>query len=448
MRSRLANFWEMLSSSLWFVPAMMTVAAFALAIAGIAVDDRVIRQSGWTYGGGPEGAREVLSAIASSMITVAGVAFSVTIVALTLASQQFGPRLLRNFMRDRGNQVVLGTFIGTFTYSLIVLRTIRSEGSEFVPQLSVTVSIALALASLGVLIYFIHHVAVSIQAPKVIAMVAEDLTEGIDRLFPEKLGRPVGAAEQDLRPELVADFLRAAQTIPCPRTGYLQSIENDRLTEFATENNLVFLLPCRPGDFLIEGGKLIHVKPGVEKEVVEKIQDCFILGDERTHLQDIQFTIHQLVEVAVRALSPGVNDPITAINCIERLAAALCRLAQRAMPSAYRYDDEGRLRILVAKPVRFGELVDGAFNLIRQHARSSAAVTLRLLEAIILIAEHAQREEDRAALSKQAVMIERGSHDGLREECDREEVQERFRKAMLALQEHAWRELAGRSAVR
>ena len=447
MKSRLENIWETLSSSLWFVPATMTVLASALAFGGIALDDR-LAEGGWTYGGGPEGAREVLSAIASSMITVAGVTFSITIVALTLASQQFGPRLLRNFMRDRGNQVVLGTFIATFTYSLIVLRTIRSDGTEFVPHLSVTLGIALALASLGVLIYFIHHAAVSIQAPEVIAMVAADLTEGIDRLFPETLGRPPAEAEHDFRPEAVGRFEREAETIPCPATGYLQSIENDRLMALADENNLVFLLPCRPGDFMIEGNKLIHVKPCADEKIADKVQDCFIFGDERTHLQDIQFTIHQLVEVAVRALSPSINDPITAINCIDRLAAALCRLARRSMPSAYRHDDQGRLRILVARPVRFGELVDGAFNLIRQHARSSAAVTLRLLEAIILVAERAQREEDRAALFNQARMIERGSHDGLPEERDRQEVQERFRQAVLALQERGWGEVMGRSAVR
>lgn len=448
MKSRLENFWDTLSSSLWFVPATMTLSALALAIGSVAVDELVLKDSGWTYGGGPEGAREVLSAIASSMITVAGVAFSITIVALTLASQQFGPRLLRNFMRDRGNQVVLGTFIATFTYSLIVLRTIRSGGTEFVPQLSVTLGIALALASLGVLIYFIHHSAVTIQAPEVIATVAEDLTDAIDRLFPEKLGRPAAAGEDDLRPEVARQFEREAQKILCSESGYLQSIDNDRLMALAVENDLQFLLPCRPGDFMIEGQKLIYVKPETDENTTGKVQSCFIFGDERTHLQDIQFTIHQLVEVAVRALSPSTNDPITAINCIERLAAALCQLARRSMPSAYRQDDHGQLRILVARPVRFDEAVDGAFNLIRQHARSSAAVTLRLLEAIIWIAEHVQREEDRAALFNQAVMIERGSHDGIPEERDRQEVQERFRQAVVALQERAWRDVMGRSAAR
>lgn len=449
MKSRLANLWETLSASLWFVPSLLTLFAVGLAFAAIGLDDAIRQGSEWAYGGGPEGAREVLSAIASSMITVAGVAFSVMIVALTLASQQFGPRLLRNFMRDRGNQVVLGTFIATFTYSLMVLRTIRSNGSEFVPQVSVTLAMVLALASLGVLIYFIHHAAVTIQAPAVIAMVAEDLTQGIDKLFPEALGRPPADGGQDLTPEFAGEFERGAESIPCRETGYLQSVENDRLMALASENDLTFLLPYRPGDFIIEGNDLIQVKPSgrIDQELADQLCRCFILGDERTHLQDIEFGIYQLVEIAVRALSPGINDPITAMNCIDRIAAALCRLAQRSMPAAYRYDDDHRLRVIVARPVRFDEVIEAAFDMIRQYGRSSGPVTLRLLDAIALIAKRVQREGDRTALFNQAVMIERGTHEGLPEERDRQEVQDRFRRTILALQERAWRDLTGRTAA-
>jgi uncharacterized membrane protein len=301
-----------------------------------------------------------------------------------------------------------------------------------------------------VLIYFIHHAAVTIQAPEVIAMVAEDLTQGIDRLFPEALGRPPTEGEHDLKPEFTGEFERVAEAIPCRETGYLQSIGNDRLMGLASENDLIFLLPCRPGDFIIEGNDLMQVKPSgrIDPELADQLCKCFILGDERTHIQDIEFSIHQLVEIAVRALSPGINDPITAMNCIDRLAAALCRLAQRSMPSPYRYDDDDRLRVIVARPVRFNEVVAGAFDMIRQYGRSSAPVTLRLLDAIGLIAKRVQREGDRTALFNQAVMIERGSHEELSEERDRKEVQERFRTTILALQERAWRELTGRSAAR
>ena len=194
MKTKLINLWEALHTSFWFLPALMTFAAIGLSFATIALDwvvqESLLKRVALVWIGGIEGARQLLSTIAGSMITVAGVVFSITIVVLALASSQFGPRLLRNFMRDRGNQVVLGTFIATFTYCLLVLRSIHGgDGTPFVPYISVSLGIALALVSVAVLIYFIHHVSVIIQAPTVIAMVAAELEDGIERLFPEKLGQ-------------------------------------------------------------------------------------------------------------------------------------------------------------------------------------------------------------------------------------------------------------------
>lgn len=436
MTTHLKNVWESLTSSLWFVPSIMTFLALCLAFASIALDDALSGTIGWAYGGGPEGARDLLAAIAASMITVAGVAFSVMIVALTLASQQFGPRLLRNFMRDTGNQIVLGTFIATFTYCLIVLRTIRSAESEFVPHVSVTLAIVFALASLGVLIYFIHHAAVSIQAPELIAMVANDVETGIKRLFPEKLGRPAQEDEEKLSERSLRDFEAHGRAIPAATTGYVQSIANDSLMAVAQQNDLVLLLKCRPGDFIIDGEELAKVRPEdrVDEEVTGKIQRAFVYGNQRTHLQDLEFSLQQLVEVAVRALSPGVNDPFTAINCIDRIAAALSLLAQRSFPSPFRHDEKGNLRV-IAKPVQFVEVLDAAFDPIRAYGRSSALVTLRLLEAISRITKRVTRERDLAALFNQALVIERGSREGLPEERDREAVKERFGQMVLTLQE-------------
>jgi uncharacterized membrane protein len=435
MKAWLKHMWEALSSSLWFVPSVMTLVALGLALGSVALDDALPGSTEWAYGGGPEGAREVLGAIAASMITVAGVAFSITIVALTLASQQFGPRLLRNFMRDRGNQVVLGTFIATFTYCLIVLRTIRSSGTEFVPHISVTSAILLALASLGVLIYFIHHAAVSIQAPEVIALVANDLDHAINRLFPEKLGYPPEENDDQSAREIAKDFDQQADTIASMRSGYLQSIDNNQLMKIATENDLVLRLEHRPGDFVIKGNELVKVRPRgrANDELAGKITDAFILGTQRTHMQDVEFSVHQLVEVAVRALSPGVNDPFTAVTCIDRLGAALCLLAQRSIPSPFRFDAKHQLRV-IARAVTFSGVVNAAFNQIRQYGRSSASVTIRLLEAITLIGKCTLKQEDRVALLQQAVMIERGSYEGLPEERDRQDIQRRFRKAVEALQ--------------
>jgi uncharacterized membrane protein len=361
------------------------------------------------------------------MITVAGVSFSVMIVALTLASQQFGPRLLRNFMRDTGNQIVLGTFIATFTYCLIVLRTIHGTEPEFVPQVSVTVAMVLALASLGVLIYFFHHAAVTIQAPQVIAMVSSDLSKSIEALFPEKLGHPPEENHNPGIDDVIAKLEHDSESIECHVSGYLQSIDTDALMKIAGGKDLVLLLKYRPGDFLIECSELVKCRPcgRIDEQIRNEIQRAFLVGADRTHLQDIEFSIQQLVEVAVRALSPGINDPFTAINCIDRLAVALCLLADRSFPSPLRYDEHRNLRI-VARPVSFSGIVNAAFDSIRQYGRTSAAVTIRLLEAIAVIATCVHSEEDRKALLQQAIMIERASHDALPEEGDRRDVQTRF----------------------
>ena len=193
MKLLLRKHWDSLRSSFWFVPATMAACAVALALASVSLDEAVtyewIKAQGWAYTGGAEGASLVLSTIAGSMITITGVVFSMTLVALSLASSQLGPRLLRNFMRDRMNQVVLGTFVATFVYCLVVLRTIRrADEVLFVPHISVTFGVLLALVGLGVLIYFIHHVSVSIQADEVVARVGKELMAEIDRLFPEESG--------------------------------------------------------------------------------------------------------------------------------------------------------------------------------------------------------------------------------------------------------------------
>jgi uncharacterized membrane protein len=411
----------------------MTLLALCVAFVTISIDNSRDGATSWAYGGGPEGARELLAAIAASMITVAGVSFSVMIVALTLASQQFGPRLLRNFMRDSGNQIVLGTFIATFTYCLIVLRTIRGGESEFVPHVSVTLAIFFALASLGVLIYFIHHAAVSIQAPELIAMVAKDIEQGIERLFPEELGRARQNDQQQIPGNFLRDLESEAAPITAAQTGYLQSVDSERLLDVAKEHDLLLFVKCRPGDFIIEGDELARSRPPqqLNDQAADEIRAAFVLGTQRTHLQDVEFSIRQLVEVAVRALSPGINDPFTAVNCIDRIAAALCRLAERSFPSPLRRDEEGKLRV-IARPVTFSRIVSAAFDPIRHYGRTSPPVVLRLLEVIAVIASRVQREEDRETLVNQAVMIERDAREAIPEEADRAAVHERFIKALSA----------------
>lgn len=440
MKTQLLKYWDRLRSSFWFVPTAMACLAVALAFVAVDVDKAVtadwLQSLAWIYSGGAEGASLLLGTVAGSMIAIAGTVFSMTLVALSLASSQLGPRLLRNFMRDTTNQVVLGTFIATFLYCLLVLRTIRrADEAAFVPHLSVSIGLLLAIVSVGVLIFFIHHISISIQADQVVARVGRELEEGIDRLFPGPLGRPGSDASQTPdQVELPAAFAREARPVGSPEDGYLQLIDADALMALASEEDLQLRLERRPGHYLVKGQTMVMVWPAerVTQALVEQLNDAFVFGNQRTATQDVEFSLNQLVEIAVRALSPGINDPFTAIACVDRMGSALCRLARRDMPSPRRFDDRGRLR-LVAPGSTFAGIVDSAFNQIRQSARSNPAVAIRMLDAITQIAGHLQHAQDAASLQRHADMIVRGTREAVPEADDRLAVEVRFTSATQAL---------------
>lgn len=441
MKLWLTSKWDELSGSFWFLPTLMVLAAIALSLLTIQLDRATANQNwiatlGWTYTRGPEGSRALLATVAGSMMTIASVTFSITIVALQLASSQFGPRMLRNFIRDRGNQVALGTFIATFTYCVLILRTVNgTEGQQFVPHISVTIALTLALLSLGVLIYFIHHVAESIQAESVVAAVSRDLHLAMEKLYPETSDH-LSPHEPSVRPapQLPVAFEEQARSIVAPSSNYVQAIDTDVLMRLATEKNLVMSIGHRPGKFQFAGDSLVLVWPSdrVDEELAKNIQGAFYLGARRTLTQDIEFAIDQLVEIAVRALSPGVNDPFTAINCVDRLGASLCKLTSRSIPSPYLYDEEDTLRI-VTDSSTVGGIVDAAFDQIRQAAHGTTSVTLRLLEAICAVSRRTREPAFRAALRRQAEAIHRGSAQGLIDVLDKNDADQRFREVIEAL---------------
>ena len=421
----------------------MTGAAIFLSFITTAIDKdflyREITQHWWIYSGGPDGARAVLSVIAGSMISVAGVVFSITIVVLSLASSQFGPRLIRNFMNVRANQMVLGTFVATFTYGILVLRTVNaSVEARFVPGLSVTIAIVMSLFGLGVLIFFIHNVAESIQAQNIIARIRRDLDDAVDRIFPERLGQgedlSLGPIKRDYDIPTTCDS--EVCQVTAERSGYLQTVDNDALMRIAVEENLLIHLGYRPGNFITRGSVLVTVWPGekVDETLSRKINAIFIMGPERTLEQDVEFAISQLVEIAVRALSPGINDPITAITCIDWLGAILCQLASRKMPSSHRYDDKNKLRV-ICKLFTFEGMVDAAFNMIRQNSQSVAAVSIHLLETISTIAAQTHKAEYRAALLRHAAMVAHGCKGSLSADDDRKDLKKCYEAAVKALKE-------------
>jgi len=434
MYTKIMNWWYTLRSSFWLVPAVMAAAAIVLSFLTIALDEMVRERfaSGpmGMYKGGADGARTLLSTIAGSMITIAGVTFSITIVSLALASSQFGSRLLKNFIRDTGNQVVLGTFIATFIYCLLILRTVKEAS---VPVISTTVGVVLGLSSLGVLIYFIHHISVAIQADSVIASVYRELKETVHRFFPDTPDVHSGERGRADLPT-ATDFEERSCEVTSAASGYLKALSYDGIMKIAVEEKLQIQLPCRPGGFIVKGDVIARVRPKIRdyERLAARINSAFILGTTRTPEQDPEFAINQLVEVALRALSPGINDTFTALTCIDWLGAALCDLVEREFPSPYKFDDEGNLRLLT-DALTFEGVVAAGFNQIRQSARRNAAVTIRLLETIAVIAGKTVNEEDRNVLGRQADIIVRGSREGLSEESDRKDAEERYSTALKIL---------------
>lgn len=437
MNLQLGKWWNYIHSSYWFVPSLLALSAVVLALVLVQVDRQIqieqVQQLSWMYTGDADGARSLLSMVAGSTISVAGTVFSITMVALSLASSQLGPRLLRNFMQDTGNQVVLGTFTATFIYCLLVLRTIRTEenGEGFVPEIAVSIAIVLALISMGVLIYFIHHVAASIQADSVVAGVGEDFKAAIDRIFPEETKRR--SEGENLSENVPEDFEEYAQGVQAICSGYLQVIDDRALIALAQAHHVLIKVQYHPGNFVVRGSELVRVYPGnIKKQLAQKINAAFIYGSQRTLQQDIEFAVEELVEVALRALSTGVNDPFTAIHCIDRLSEGLCYVARRKFPSPYWYDDRHRLRV-ITRAVTFGELVNTAFNKIRQNSSGSVAVRMRLLEALALIAEQTDNQENQKPLLIHARMLHRANQQDFWEVRDRAQLKARYLRTIKAL---------------
>jgi uncharacterized membrane protein len=435
------DWWSRLRASYWFVPGIMVLAAIALSFGTIALDNaierQIIRDIGLIWSGGVDGGRELLAVVATSMITVAGVTFSITIVALSLASSQLGPRLLRNFMRDTGNQIVLGTFVSTFVYCLLVLRTIRgTENGDFVPYISITVALILALGGIGVLIYFIHHTARSIQVPVAIAGAGQQLLQAIGRLFPSELGASSSETPAPAQSTLPEDFEEDNDVISADKTGYLTAVDEDRLLSVAIEKGIVVQLFGHPGYFIVHQQPLMWVYPAgaAGEDGLQSLRQSLVISSERTEQQDLEYNIEQIVEVAVRALSPGVYDTYTALTCIDWLSAALEHLVQKEMPSPFRYDDEGSLRVYVPHCATFERFLSVSFDQIRHAAAGTPAVRIRLLDAIRNILVVSKTSAQVNALLRQADMIRQAMEDDESiQAAERQRLYESYQEILQAI---------------
>lgn len=424
-----------LHASFWFLPTLMVLGAATLAVLVVAIDMHagfdLSKKYPRLFAVTAEGSREILGVIASSMITVAGVTFSITIVTLSLASSQYTSRVLRRFLRDRGNQMVLGVFVAVHVYCLIVLFMIRSNGhAEFVPPLAVLLGVVLAFCGIGFLIYFIHHVAHSIQVSTILTETADETIDAIDQMFPEGVGDAVDEGSCAV-PEELAGASRW-EPIIARYSGYIQDMDGDQLLRLAEEKDVVLRMQRSVGDFVVESTPLASVRrlPGSApldaEEISRRIHLALAVSIHRTIEKDPGFGVRQMVDVAMKALSPGVNDTTTANICLDHLTVVLARLIQRRLPSPCR-STNGRLRMVIYGPF-FADLLGECYEQIRQNAGGNVRVLAHLLHSIHTIAPLTRDRQRLMALRQQvelaAEVIERtvpapADRGRLLEQCQR-----------------------------
>ncbi|NCD42199.1 MAG: DUF2254 domain-containing protein [Bacteroidia bacterium] len=430
---KLLFFWNELRATFWFFPVIIILFSVLLAIGFITLDAVVsLSQEGlgrYFFVNSVDAARSILSTVSGAMIGVAGTVFSVTLVVLTLASSQLGPRLIKNFMYIRLNQIVLGSYISTYLYCLIVLNAIKETSDySFVPSLSILFALLAAVANILLLIVFIHHTAVSIQADKVIADISAFISRQVTVLFPEKMGNEISESV-DFSVDKIKSAFPVIVSVKSPGSGYFQYLDSQKLLTTVSNADALFELFYRPGDYLVAGmeiGKLF-LKDNSGENLVDKISFLFVIGRTKTAHQDLEFSIHQMVEIAMRALSPGVNDPYTAIACIDNLTATLCYLAQVEFPSKYRMDEQQQLRI-IANRLDFEGVLNAAFLQIRQFSLGSPAVIIRLMEVLTIIHEFALKPEHKKAVIRHAKMTLFIGKESISDKNDLDDLIERARQ--------------------
>ncbi len=394
MRSLFVAARDSVRAQLWPIP---TVALLVAVVAGSllprldrAVDDDL---PGWLapiiFNGGPGAAQTVLDAVASSLITVTSLTFSLTVVTLQLASSQFSPRLLRTFSRDLFVQTTLALFLATFVYSLAVLRLVRSEDGEnaaFVPRLSVTVAFFLAVASVFVLVLFLAHLTRTIRVEAMLANVHAEAVTTMGTTLDERDAR---TASTTLPTPPISGRVEVARS---QESGFLVRVEESRLVRAATEADALVVVDALPGDFLVRGMPMARAWPAGADALTPDAADALLgaitssvhTGFERTAGQDVAFGLRQITDVANKALSPGINDPTTAVHAIGHLASLLCDLADHDLGPRVLRDDDDVVRVVLSRP-DFAALVEAAISQPRRYGAADSQVLaelFRLLDAL------------------------------------------------------------------
>jgi uncharacterized membrane protein len=435
---------ERLGTSIWLIPLALCAVSALLAILMLWFD-RFLEPTelDWTvFSLEPDAARNILGIIAGSIIGVGGVAFSVTMVALTLTSGQYGPKVLRNFLEDNHSKVTLGLFLGTYVYTLVVLSGYASVDK---PKFTVFLALVLAFAALLGFVRFIHRTATDLQA--------DHIVQRIGRQLQQTLRCAVNDVNPDERIDDTSGWRRSARNrqayaIVSNQHGYIQTIDYSELISWCTENNCLLQVRDRAGDFIVEGLCVFKVYAGDEgtpDNAVDELNASMIVGPMRTPVQDTEYAITQLNQLAARALSPGINDPGTAITCIDWFSLALTEIIDRDLPGCVFLDDNHHPR-LIAHISDFSGIVKAIYAPLRQLSRSDVAVTASLLESLCRLAELTQRPDRLEILALHGKLIHEGSDRRDGSEFDNQDIRQRYKKLTVLTQPlggYDWTNLLG-----
>ncbi len=425
-------FWEKLLTTIWFVPTIIATGLVITAIGLLSLDQYVDARS-WSWTGmlqiGTSGIRQVLSVTTGAIISLTGVVFSISVVALTLAANQFGSKILHNFLRDNKNKIVLGVLIGSFLYGLALLSFIdtHADSTQQIPIISVIGSLLLTVLAVIGLIYFIHNISTTIQADQIISLIGQELNQAIEETLLDLDDRHViQSAKQKWD---IATHAMPVEIVYADTSGYVEFIDLDKLNKIAEKENQLIELLLRPGDFVIEKAPIIRIYDNEDISGTYKsiLRLCISLGRKRTPFNDIEFAIMQLLQIALRALSPGINDSLTAISCIDWLSSSLGRMANKCFPYGYLEDQNGIIRI---KKYEFGfaDAADTMFHPLRQNARGNEMVMIHLLETISRILQVSENSQYSQALFHHAELILEASKESFQSTLDKNEIIKRFEK--------------------
>jgi len=437
MNARFTKYSQDLQSSYYFIPGLMGLGSIFLAYLTIHLDKVYgleVSEFGFFLSNKADGARTILATIAGSMMGVAATTFSITMVAVTSASGQYGPRLIGNFMRDRGNQITLGTFTSTFIYCLMILRVARTgdvDGvenavTEFVPNISLLTAMGLTIMSVGVLIFFIHHVPETLNVGNITARVGRRLRKDIEALYPENLGQQDKDKDVDLSEYQTNDAIE----MYAKAEGYIQTVNESALMNTASNDDAVIKMEYRPGDFVTAGDTLVRIWSNKDwaSDDYQTYRNAFAMGQDRTAHQNILFLADELVEILARALSPGINDPFTAINCINWFHSAMKVFMKGNMPSPYRRDDDGNLRV-IAYPIDFKRFASVICDQSRAYVASDRNTTLKMMAVLTELAAQTENKDAKAILMAHLEKLRDAALEAQSSSPDADDIKARYNHA-------------------